>query len=64
MAEFIFRAVKAKHGDSLLLLADGVKVLIDGGPSGVYSQALRDQLSDLQRIFHGRISVSSERVMA
>ena len=49
MSKVIFRAIKAKHGDSLLLLADDVKVLIDGGPSGVYNQALREQLLELER---------------
>ena len=49
MSNFILRAIKAKHGDSLLLFANGSKILIDGGPSGVYSQHLRDQLLELER---------------
>lgn len=49
---FKLRALKAKHGDSLLLIAGGddkrkTKVLIDGGPSGVYNSALREQLTNL-----------------
>lgn len=42
------RVVKAKHGDSLLLLGDQATVLIDGGPSGVYNQTLREVLSRLE----------------
>lgn len=49
MSKLILRAIKAQHGDSLLLFANGAKVLIDGGPSGVYDQALRDQLLNLER---------------
>ena len=45
----ILRAIKAKHGDSILLLGDGAQVLIDGGPSGVYNQTLRSQLQKLER---------------
>jgi len=48
MAKLVLRALKAKHGDSLLLLADDATVLIDGGPSGVYNQVLRDALTELQ----------------
>ena len=44
MAGMTIRAVKAKHGDALLLFAGGATVLIDGGPSGVYRRYLRDQL--------------------
>lgn len=44
----VLRALKAKHGDSLILFADGATVLIDGGPSGVYKQTLRDELSLLE----------------
>ena len=47
MANLTLRAIKAKHGDSLLLFADSATVLIDGGPSGVYRKFLRDQLEDL-----------------
>lgn len=44
----VLRALRAKHGDSLLLLGEEAKVLIDGGPSGVYRQTLRDNLADLE----------------
>lgn len=37
-------AVKAKHGDALILTADGAQVLIDGGPASVYDNYLRDHL--------------------
>ena len=43
----ILRALKASGGDSLLLLGDGAKVLIDGGPAGVYNNVLRDELDSL-----------------
>lgn len=43
----ILRALRAKHGDSILLLGEGVKVLVDGGPSGVYNQTLRGELRSL-----------------
>ena len=49
MTDMTLRAIKAKHGDCLMLFADGARVLIDGGPSGVYRQFLRDQLSALPR---------------
>lgn len=49
MAKLTLRAIKAKHGDSLLLFAKGATVLIDGGPSGVYNQFLHDQLKALDR---------------
>ncbi|MDJ0700814.1 MAG: MBL fold metallo-hydrolase, partial [Woeseiaceae bacterium] len=49
MAKLTLRAIKAKHGDSLLLFAKGATVLIDGGPSGVYNQFLRDELRALER---------------
>lgn len=42
------RAVRAKHGDSLLLIAGGATVLIDGGPAGVYRQFLRHELLALR----------------
>lgn len=47
MPDLTLRAVKAKHGDSLLLTANGATVLIDGGPSGVYRRFLRDQFKAL-----------------
>ena len=49
MTKLTLRAIKAKHGDSLLLFAEGATVLIDGGPSGVYNQFLRDELQTLER---------------
>lgn len=52
---FKLRALKAKHGDSLLLIAGTddkrkTKVLIDGGPSGVYADVLRSQLLELDKL--------------
>ena len=49
MSTLTLRAIQAKHGDSLLLFAEGATILIDGGPSGVYRQNLRDQLLTLER---------------
>ncbi|MEM9332226.1 MAG: MBL fold metallo-hydrolase [Pseudomonadota bacterium] len=48
MSDLKLRIIKAKHGDSLLLIGKGAKILIDGGPSGVYNRFLRDQLADLE----------------
>lgn len=45
---FTLRALKAKHGDSLLLFSDRTRVLIDGGPSRVYEDFLRPELEKLQ----------------
>ncbi len=50
MTNMTFRIIKAKHGDSLLILADGATVLIDGGPSGVYKRFLRDHLENLESV--------------
>jgi len=47
MSSLTLEALKAKHGDSLLLTTDGVTVLIDGGPPGVYDQVLQDRLDNL-----------------
>ena len=41
------RAFQAKHGDSLLLLDRSAKILIDGGPSGVYRRTLKKGLAAL-----------------
>jgi beta-lactamase superfamily II metal-dependent hydrolase len=47
MTSLTLEALKAKHGDALLLTADGVTVLIDGGPPGVYDQVLHHRLKKL-----------------
>jgi len=49
MAAMTLTAVRAKHGDALLLAADGATVLIDGGPPGVYRKFLRPELAALDR---------------
>ena len=50
---FTLEALKAKHGDSLLLHygdTDAPRlIVIDGGPNGVYNQALRPRLEALRR---------------
>ena len=47
MSSLTLEALKAKHGDSLLLTTEGVTVLIDGGPPGVYDQVLQQRLEKL-----------------
>ncbi len=47
MTSLTLEALKAKHGDAILLTADGVTVLIDGGPPGVYDQVLHHRLKKL-----------------
>lgn len=49
MTGLTLRAIKAKHGDCLLLFAEDATVLIDGGPSGVYKRFLRGQLEALPK---------------
>lgn len=50
---FTLEALKAKHGDALLLhygSADDPRlIVIDGGPNGVYNQALRPRLEALRK---------------
>lgn len=49
---FVLEALRAKHGDSLLLHygtdAEPRVAVIDGGPGGVYSDALRPRLIELR----------------
>ncbi|MBO6521808.1 MAG: MBL fold metallo-hydrolase [Rhodospirillales bacterium] len=45
---FEFEAVKARHGDALLLHADGSLIMVDGGPSSVYGKYLRKRLENLR----------------
>lgn len=47
MTNMRLRAIRAKHGDCLLLFAKGSTILIDGGPPGVFNNFLRDQLEAL-----------------
>ena len=47
MSSLTLEALKAKHGDALLLTAKGATVLIDGGPPGVYNQVLKPRLKQL-----------------
>lgn len=47
MSSLTLEALKAKHGDALLLTAEGATVLIDGGPPGVYNQVLKPRLKQL-----------------
>lgn len=44
MCAMKLKAVKAKHGDALILTASGATVLIDGGPSTVYNDFLKDHI--------------------
>src|SRR5829696_2332263 len=47
----IFEALRAKHGDSLLLHVgdpnDPKLIVIDGGPPGVWNDALRERLAQI-----------------
>lgn len=43
----IFEAVKAKHGDALILRTDDATILIDGGARGVYKRFLAARLEEL-----------------
>lgn len=45
---FVFEAVKAKHGDALLLHADKSLIMVDGGPSKVYDNFLKKRLKSLR----------------
>lgn len=49
---FVVEALRAKHGDCLLLHAgDAARpslILVDGGPAGVFKDALRKRLDDLR----------------
>jgi beta-lactamase superfamily II metal-dependent hydrolase len=47
VASLTLKAIKAKHGDSLILTASGTTVLIDGGPPGVYNRFLKKHLQEL-----------------
>lgn len=47
MPSMHLRAIKAKHGDCLLLFAQGANVLIDGGASGVYRRFLKNHLQKI-----------------
>lgn len=47
MTAMTLTAVRAKHGDALLLTAHGATVLIDGGPPGVFNRFLRRHLESL-----------------
>lgn len=53
MPLFTLEAVFAKHGDALILhygdVEDPKRILIDGGPPGVYNQSLRPRLAMLQQ---------------
>jgi len=48
---FIFEALRAKHGDSLLIHAGDPNepklIVIDGGPPGVWTDALKERLAQL-----------------
>lgn len=50
MTSLTLRAVKAKAGDCLLLHASDTVVLIDGGPSGVYRNSLKKEISRLPSV--------------
>jgi len=49
---FVFEALRAKHGDSILIhtgdAASPKLVVIDGGPPGVWIETLRPRLEQLR----------------
>lgn len=45
---FVVEALKALHGDALLLRADDKLVMVDGGPNRVYDRALKRRLQALR----------------
>ena len=47
MSKITLKALKAKHGDALVLSTDKTTILLDGGPSGVYNQTLKEELKSL-----------------
>lgn len=47
MASLSLEAIKAKHGDALLLTTNGATVLIDAGPPGAYSRFVKKHLEAL-----------------
>lgn len=57
MALLSLEALRARHGDCLLLHYGSTEaprmMLIDGGPSGVYSDALKPRLEELRHRFGG-----------
>lgn len=58
---FTLEALRAKHGDSLLLhfgdAANPRLIVIDGGPSGVYKDALAPRLEELREARGGTLSI-------
>lgn len=67
MPLFTLEAVKAKHGDSLILhYGDEDKprfILIDGGPAGVYRSFLRPRLEAIRNTWHENHPLPLEMVM-
>lgn len=58
---FTLEALRAKHGDSLLLhfgdAANPRLIVIDGGPSGVYKDALAPRLEELRTTRGGKLPI-------
>lgn len=58
---FSLEALRAKHGDSLLLHYGDPKeprlIVIDGGPSGVYKDALKPRLEELREEAGGKLTI-------
>lgn len=67
MPLFTLEAMKAKHGDSLLLhYGDEAAprfILIDGGPGTVYQETLRPRLLEVQKKWYGEDPLPLEMVM-
>ena len=67
MPHFTLEAVKAKHGDSLILHYGGEDkprfILIDGGPPSVYKKFLRPRLNALRQRWYPQEPLPLEMVM-
>lgn len=67
MPLFTLEALKAKHGDSLLLHYGDPSsprfILIDGGPGTVYQESLRPRLLEVRERWHGEDPLPLEMVM-
>lgn len=67
MPLFTLEAVKAKHGDSLILHYGDENeprfILIDGGPAGVYKKFLRPRLEVIRKAWFGSQPLPLEMVM-
>lgn len=57
------KAIKAKSGDCILLTVGKIKVLIDGGPTGVYKASLKPVLEEISQADENSEPVKLDLVM-